>query len=196
MTIRAENSLIHWNYFLALESDLASISRYIEFDEKNFDTFSIELARLLLASASEVDVIAKGICEFLDPKARPQGIFDYQKIIIGSLPEFADETVFLPRYNLKFQPWTDWRKGAHPTWWTSYNKVKHHRGDRFNEANLRNTLHSMGGLLISMFYYYKLKFIHYGKPVRRNDDVINLLPEHLGLLRLNDSYYPKRLLLD
>ena len=64
MGIKAGASLIHWNYFLALESDLAQVSRYIEFDSNNYRTYSIELSHLLLASSSEVDVIAKGICGF------------------------------------------------------------------------------------------------------------------------------------
>ena len=63
MTIATDSKKIHGNYFLALEHDLEVISRYIKFREENFDVFSIELARLLLASASEVDVIAKLLCK-------------------------------------------------------------------------------------------------------------------------------------
>ena len=48
---------LHWNYFLALENDLAKTSRYIEFHEDNLQVFSIELAYLLFAAAPEVDVI-------------------------------------------------------------------------------------------------------------------------------------------
>jgi hypothetical protein len=47
----------HWNYFLAIERDLETLARYVEFDPKNFTSFSIEIARLLLAAAAEVDIV-------------------------------------------------------------------------------------------------------------------------------------------
>jgi hypothetical protein len=71
----------HWNYFLALEKDLEGLSHYIEFCKDNLNTYSIELAHLLLSSASEIDTIAKCICSILDPKAKPKNIDQYRKII-------------------------------------------------------------------------------------------------------------------
>ncbi len=41
-------SLSHWNYFLAVEEDLNGVSRYIEFDNNNYKTYSLELARILM----------------------------------------------------------------------------------------------------------------------------------------------------
>jgi hypothetical protein len=89
MGIQVSQSFIHWNYFIALENDLAQASRYIEFDKKNFKTYSIEMAHLLLASASEVDVIAKGICGYLEPKTKARNINNYQTVIRRKLPEFV-----------------------------------------------------------------------------------------------------------
>jgi len=60
---------LHCNYFLALEQDLERTSRYIEFCDANLKVFSIELAHLLLAAASEVDVLAKCVCEIVAPTA-------------------------------------------------------------------------------------------------------------------------------
>jgi hypothetical protein len=39
-----DNIRPHWNYFLALEKDLETVSRYIEFSRDNLNTYSIELA--------------------------------------------------------------------------------------------------------------------------------------------------------
>lgn len=36
MGIQEEESLLHWNYFLAIESDLEKVARYIEFTQDNF----------------------------------------------------------------------------------------------------------------------------------------------------------------
>lgn len=60
----------YWQHFLALEADFAVTSRYVEFSQQNFATFSIEYAKLLLAIGSEVDVLCKIICEKLDNAAK------------------------------------------------------------------------------------------------------------------------------
>ena len=59
MAITERESLSYWNYFLALEADLERLSRFVEFTSVNFQTYSLEMARLLLTGASEVDVVAK-----------------------------------------------------------------------------------------------------------------------------------------
>ena len=157
----------HWNYFLALERDLEGVSRYIEFCKDNLNTYSIELAHLLLSSASEIDTIAKSVCSILDPKAKPKNIDQYRKIIRTAeenqpgLPvhpksavfyddlkhRMSDLKVLLPRYNMVLMPWKSWAEDKNPDWWQSYNKVKHERNNHFNEATLRNALYSVAGLL-------------------------------------------------
>jgi hypothetical protein len=56
----------HWNYFLALEEDIVHLSRYLEPAEANFGAYSLELTRILIAAASEVDVVAKLYCKTLE----------------------------------------------------------------------------------------------------------------------------------
>jgi hypothetical protein len=192
MGIQVSQSFIHWNYFLALENDLAQVSRYIEFDKKNFKTYSIELSHLLLASASEVDVITKGICGFLEPTTRAENINDYQAIILRKLPELVRETIYVPRFSLTLKPWSNWKNNKKPLWWGSYNKVKHERSVYFAEANLKNVLNSMGGLLVVTFYFYKLKFqsegvINNNKDV--NDKLGQILGSSLNFMKLQDDYY-------
>jgi len=189
MGIRGAKSLIHWNYFLALESDLAQVSRYIEFSQNNFRTYSIELASLLLASSSEVDVLAKGICKLIDPKQKAENIVHYRNIITKNLPEFSKETIYVPRFSLTLNPWLNWKRGNTPLWWESYNKVKHERNEHFAKANLKNVLNSMSGLLVSVFYFYKLKFISDGVSISTNRDVTYRLRDELEFLQLPDAYY-------
>jgi hypothetical protein len=189
MGIQVSQSFIHWNYFIALENDLAQVSRYIEFDRNNFRTYSIELAHLLLASASEVDVVAKGICSFLEPATRADNINNYQDIIRQNIPEFTKETVYVPRFTLTLNPWSGWKTDKSPLWWRSYNKVKHERSEHFPEANLKNVLNSMGGLLITVFYFYKLKFKSEGFPIYNNKDVNQALGSGIGFMKLRDDYY-------
>ena len=134
MTIHVTPRKLHWNYFLALERDLEAVSRYIEFCEPNFDTFSIELAHLLFAAASEVDVVAKLLCEKINP-ALPRGtINEYKAVLLPAIPDIPDTDVFVSRYGLSFKPWLSWAETTNPTWWRSYNNVKHERDAHFNEA--------------------------------------------------------------
>lgn len=193
MTIKEKGSRLHWNYFLALEADLVQVSRYIEFTRKNFRTFSIELAHLLLASASEVDVISKGICTYLEPQSPAENIFHYRQIITRHLQSFPKERVFLPRFGLKLHPWSNWKRGTTPLWWQSYNKVKHERHDHFEDANLTNVLNSLAGLLVSVFYLNKLRLMVHD-PRIDNRDVTRVLRPEADLLRLEESYYYGRLL--
>jgi hypothetical protein len=196
MTIQASATLLHWNYFLALEDDLNQVARYIEFSEKNYRAYSIELAHLLLASASEVDVVSKGICRHLQPQNPADNINHYREIITAGIPSFPEEPVFVPGFGLTLHPWSNWVNGGrNPLWWRKYNAVKHHRDDHFSDANLMNALNSMAGLLVSVFHYYRLE---HGHDASRNGfrATTQLLAPESRLLRLSDDYYYGHLLIN
>ncbi len=148
----------HWNYFLSLEDDLAKIARYIEFNEPNLPTYSIELARILLSTSSEVDVILKQLCFFLDKDAKANNITHYQNIVKLHIKDFCNEKVFIHRYGFEFTPWEAWNQGENPPWWKSHTQVKHHRHEFFNEATLENAITAMGGLYVAVVYFYLYKF--------------------------------------
>jgi hypothetical protein len=158
MGIKTSRTEPHWNYLLALDADLVGLSRYVEFHEKNFDCFSIEIARVLLASASEVDVVCKQLCKSIRHTSRADNIHAYRDEIRPAFPTIADFKVLLPRFGLTLQPWDEWKKKTGvPLWWTSYNKVKHERHDEFHKASLKNALNAVGGLFVLVLYLYKEK---------------------------------------
>lgn len=148
----------HWTYLLALERDVDRISRFIEFDARNWDCFSIEIARVLLAASAEVDVVAKALCQVIDPASAAENIHAYRDEIVpwcAVLPDFA---VALPRFGLQLKPWTEWsKKKGVPLWWTAYNKTKHERATNYEKANLKNLLNSVAGLYVLVLYLYKEK---------------------------------------
>lgn len=154
MAIRAKPARLHWIYFLALESDVARVARFIEFQPANFATFSIELGRILLSASSEVDVVAKLVCSQLDPSAKPRNINGYAKVILTSTPKFVTLAALIPRFGLTLRPWDTWTEKDSPLWWRAYNGVKHQRATFFHEANLQHTLNAVAALfLITIFYY-------------------------------------------
>lgn len=192
--IEAKPEKLHWNYFLALERDMDSTSRYVEFCEDNFSVYSIELVHLLFAAASEVDVVAKLLCEQIDPAASPSNINEYKAVLLPALPDLPQADVFVPRYGLSFKPWSNWAGQQNPLWWRSYNKVKHERDAHFSKATLKNSLNALGALLILIYHFYSRKLaIAPGRALSSKDTMQELQPEST-LLRLPEDYYYSHLI--
>ncbi len=156
MAIIAPNVLSYWNYFLAIESDLEHLTRYLEFHPDNFKCFSIEIARILLASSAEVEVVCKQICLEINPSSKADNIKGYQQEIIRKHPKISEVVAFVPRYGLELRPFCAWKTGNIPNWWTAYTNIKHHRDSDYNQANLKNAIDSVAGLFfINLFFYHE-----------------------------------------
>jgi hypothetical protein len=192
--IKTTPSKLHWNYFLALERDLEVASRYVEFCDANFHVYSIEFAHLLFASASEVDVIAKLLCEQLSPNMPRGNINDYRTVLLASLLDFPLTQVSVTRYGLTLTPWDNWAGQQNPFWWRSYNNVKHERDAHYHEATLKNALNALAALLILTFHHYSYLLSSIpGQPLPPKDTMQKLQPEST-LLRLGDNYYYSHLI--
>jgi len=152
MAIQKREAEPYWNYFLALEEDLVELARYVEFSERNFQAFSTEMARLLLAASSEVDVVMKLRCQQLGEAAA--NMRDYRGVLRDQEPVLAGMRAFIPRYGLVLTPWENWRRDESPDWWLDYNSVKHQRNTEFTKANLKNVLNAMAGLSLLLLAYY------------------------------------------
>ena len=158
MGITATMTDAHWSYFLSVEADLIELSRFVEFDKKNFNCFSIEMARLLMAAAAEVDVVCKQLCKTVNPASRAGSINRYRDEIVAAFPMIRSFEVLAPRYGLRFKPWTNWRRRNNPPiWWTAYNKTKHHRHTEYHKACLKNVLNAVSGLFVVCLYLYRDK---------------------------------------
>ncbi|SRR6266511_1388173 len=193
MVITANPSKLHWNYFLALERDMELVARYIEFCEANFEVYSLELAHLLFAAASEVDVVAKLLCEQISPQMPRTNINKYKAVILPAIPELPDTVVSVPRYGLSFRPWSNWADRSNPLWWRSYNNVKHQRDVHFKQATLKNALNALGALLIVTFHYYARKLANPPMLVLLPRDATHELQPESVLLRLPEEWYYSRL---
>lgn len=148
MTIGHQEVSIHLNYFSCLEDDLLRLSRWIEFSAANEATYSIELARLLMTAAAEVDVVAKALCKAIDKKRDARTINIYMEVLLHALPMLPSATVEMPRFGMTFTPWSNWAQTTSPDWWNGNNKVKHQRAEYFQQANLKNVLNAVAGLLV------------------------------------------------
>jgi hypothetical protein len=155
MGIQETITPIHWNYFLALEEDVAHLARYLEFTSANFDAYSIELARMLFAAASEIDVVAKQYCKKMDNESKAKNIAHYKTEITAKHPAFHSIRVLMPRYGLTLEPWVNWGGAKQPLWWRAYNDVKHERHAYFRDANLKNALNAVAALYVLLLFFYR-----------------------------------------
>lgn len=156
MGIDVAESHSHWNYFLALESDLETLTRYIQPTGGNMGTFSIETARLLMSAASECDVVLKLLCKAHEADSRAKNINEYRDELSAQYPELPESQVRVPRFGLTFRPWESWAdpQGV-PIWWRDNNKVKHERSEHFHCASYKNVLNAMGALFMILLRYHK-----------------------------------------
>ena len=188
MAIIATGGKIHWNYFLALEQDMQSSSRYVEFCEENMATYSIEFAHLLLAASSEVDVVAKKVCQILSPGSAHNNINQYRRTLRKKLASLAHLQIEIPRYGITLRPWINIAEDKNPEWWVSHNNVKHQRDEHFQEATLKNSLNAMAGLLCLVFHLYDFE-TKQKNPTANHKDTTSTLEPDSSLLRLPGDYY-------
>lgn len=78
----------HWQYFVAIESDLEKAGRYVDIAQANFSTYSIEFARILLSASAEVDVVSKLVCEEINPNRSYKNMDDYRECMLSRYPRF------------------------------------------------------------------------------------------------------------
>jgi len=189
MGIEYSKTKVHWNYFLMLEQDFQNISRYIEPCEKNNNTFSLELARIIMSSAQETDVIMKSLCKLIDSNYEGGGINQYYKSISEKIPEILSEKITIPRFSMSSSPWENWEDNKPPLWWTANNKIKHHRTNNFDRATLKNAFNSLAALLITTSYFYKKEL----EKEKEQEIEWYLITQELvsttKLFRLNEDYY-------
>jgi len=178
MTNSTSRIEVHWNYLLAIENDLEKLSRYVEFDERNFDCFSVEIARILLSASAEADVVCKKLCLKFNQSSSADNIHRYRDEIKTAHPNIVDFEVIISRYGLSLRPWDKWKDSQGvPDWWTAYNKVKHHRETEYHRANLKNAIDSVAGLFVMTLYFYQEK---------ANSGKLNPVPQ---ILRVNAEYF-------
>lgn len=179
-----EKFLFYWDYFLSLEKDLFKISEYIQFNEENYQTFSIKNAQLILLAGGELDGVLKNLCKQIAPKEARGNIGDYKKSILSFYGEnFSLKEAYIPRYDLSIQPWQKWNeeKDTKLKWWDDYSNIKHSRRKNYRKATLSNTINCLAAIQIALFFYNeairnnksKDGEMHYWEPMNVNGELVD-----------------------
>ncbi|MCK7589277.1 hypothetical protein M0G43_01690 [Subsaxibacter sp. CAU 1640] len=151
--LNSDFQMHYWDFMYAIEFDLKTLSRYIELNDNNLNTYSIELVRLYLSTCSEIEVVLKEFCKILNDSSEPRNITQYRNIIKPERPQMLDEIVNIG-FKKTVTPWVDWKKDTTPKWWKDYQLVKHSRNEYYHLATLENVLHSVGALFLCVHFYY------------------------------------------
>ena len=145
----------YWDYYLTIEDDLITASRYVDFVKDNLRCYSFEFARLLLVAGAELDMAFKELCSAIDSSKAPDRIKEYYPVITDEFGDFLDTERYVKRSNrIVLKPFEDWTEKNPPGWWNGYNEVKHKRKDYFYRANLENVLNATAALQIVLFHLY------------------------------------------
>ena len=157
MTVKSKTKFSHWNYFLVLEADLLEVSRFIEFAQDNYDSYSIENARLILLACSEVDKLCHKLCSNFSKRKKNINITFYRETLNKHISHVAYMKVEVPRYGLEIIPFDNWQKKSSPDFWQAYNRIKHDITKHKEAAKLIHAINSIAALFILNLYYYRKK---------------------------------------
>jgi len=141
-----EGKARQYRYFLLLENELARILRVIEPEASNLKVFGLELARLLVSSCAQFEVVAKLFCAERAAGVGTDGIDQICAALSTASPRFRDAQAFVLWRTERLSPFRDWQPGQTPAWWQAYNKVKHDPALQMPRATLENVLNAVAGL--------------------------------------------------
>ena len=132
----------HWEKFKILETELSTVSRYINICEHNLKTHSFELSALILRACTDVEIIRKRMTEKKDNGSAATRLFELY-------PDIRDAEVFLPLWSLTFAPWKS-LPDSKPDWWKAYEDIKHDHSTSTRAGNLEYFLKS----LLLLYYQF------------------------------------------
>ena len=94
----------------------------------------------------------------------------------------------MPGHELDFQPWLSWKTGKNPSWWQSYNDVKHERDKFYRDANLGNVLESTVGLLVLLTYYHQPELYEKNRPIQPDFKMMRIESQYASTIRWGFDY--------
>ena len=147
----------YWKRFLFLEKKLLELSNYVDIDEKNFKTFSLEIMSLYLSTCSEIEAIYK---EITDKKGKSYNFKEFRQDFLSlKNNQFLLEKISLKYSSIELTPLIDINQKKENQddfigikWWQDHNSIKHDRDINFHYATLENFISSLSALYLLNLY--------------------------------------------
>lgn len=137
--------------FIELQDELKGIFRYVEPAYGNRKTYSYKIQQLFIRVCIELEANFKAI--FKENKYSKDEsrwtIYDYWKI--DASHKISDYKVTMPMWEGKgktFTPFANWKNSPKLKWYGAFQRTKHNRAMKLNEANLENLMNAFCGLFV------------------------------------------------
>jgi len=145
--------------FTLIQRDLQTLFEFIEPSDTNLTAYSYRTHELLMRTCIEIEanfkaILKENIFNPVDKNGNPRSenkwnINDYRKV--NKTHHLSAYRVHIPIWegtNSAFDPFQQWTTSTELFWYQAYNKSKHDRHVQFKEANFKNLLNAVAGLLI------------------------------------------------
>lgn len=130
------------NNFINLEKQVIECMEFIPFIDQNMSVISSKFIPIILESSSLIESIFKEIT--INKKER-YSLKKYSELLEGQLELSETISFFLVSPIRFYQPYKDWKQKI-PSWWNSYNKLKHDRLNNYEFATYETAILSLAGL--------------------------------------------------
>ena len=94
---------VYWKNFMLIEEEFIQTEKFFAFDVMNYSTFSSKYLKLLLEIGSEIDILAKVLCQVAWNRGNVNTLTEYRDCILMNAPEF--ERVHVISEDFKENPW-------------------------------------------------------------------------------------------
>ena len=137
--------------FEELQSDLKEVFSFVEPTYNNRKTYSYKIQQLFIRVCIELEANFKAILKenkYSKDESR-WVISDYWKIDVSH--KLSDYSVIMPTWEGKgkvFTPFAGWKTSPTLNWYRAYQRTKHSRAAKLNEANLENLMNAFCGLFV------------------------------------------------
>jgi hypothetical protein len=192
--LRAETGLV---WYTDLEKELSFLLSLIPPIGDQTKVYSPKCASLINEACSLLDSILKQVIaseQFngnseIQPlrsrieEERPVNFREYRELFEGKL-EISSEWIYLRQNRMRYYPFEEIAKGESPTWWQTYQGIKHNRFKNLERATLDQTVQAAMGVFMIMcnaWIYYE--------PLFKKELVVSTYdtPEALGIDLRNNA---------
>lgn len=139
-----------WQYYLYLEQDFISLTRYIECISQNNNTVSDEIHKQILSVGMEFENINKQISK--KPKGNIKTFREYWKEKYPNINNIEIKILF-SKENCILKPFKDIKTLC---WWKRYNAIKHNRYKNYNKVTFWHLLNVLSALFFCEMYFVKI----------------------------------------
>lgn len=147
----AQKPYLFTRAFMELQDELKELFSYVEPAYGNRKTYSYKIQQLFIRICIELEANFKAILKE-NKYSRDESrwtIYDYWKI--DASHKLSDFQVTMPIWEgeeKSFAPFADWKKSPKLKWYGAFQRTKHNRASKLNEANLENLMNAFCGLFV------------------------------------------------